>query len=122
MTKEGSGVLPLTFLGEIQNMRKSLALRADLCWDLGRVEEGEERQQVSSGTLTCILAWKPGLPDGQAKGEQQFTAGSGQAQEASLWNETGLSWNCGALGGVFLEHAYSGHSPSLICSWKSSTF
>lgn len=79
----GSGVLPLTFLGEIQNMRKSCALLADLCWDLGRVEEGEERQQVSLRMLTCILAWEPGLPEGQAKGEQQFTTGSGQAQEAS---------------------------------------
>lgn len=55
-----------------------------LFWDLGRVEEeGEERQQVSAGMLTCILTWEPGISEGQAEGKQQFTTWSDQAQEAS---------------------------------------
>lgn len=39
----------------------------DLCWDLGRVEEEEERQQVAAVMLTCFLAWEPWIPEGQAK-------------------------------------------------------
>lgn len=30
------------------------------------------------GRLTCMLAWEPGLPDGQAESKQQFIAWSGQ--------------------------------------------
>lgn len=57
----------------------------NVCWELGQVEEGEEgnRYARGRGMLTCILAREPGLPEGQAKGKQQFTTWSGQAQEAS---------------------------------------
>ena len=55
----------------------------DSCQDLGRLEEGEERQQVSAAMLTCILAWAPGIPEGQAEGAQEITAWSAQAQEAN---------------------------------------
>lgn len=69
MTKETTDVLPLTFLAKIENMR-------DSCWDW----EGWRRWEV----LTCILAWEPGLSEGQTEGKQQFTTRSGQAQKASL--------------------------------------
>ena len=38
---------------------------------------------MSAAMLTCILAWAPGIPEGQAEGAQEITAWSAQAQEAN---------------------------------------
>lgn len=82
MTKEKTGVLPLTFLVKIENMRESSHSSDGFMLGLGRVEEVSAGG--GGGVLTCILAWEPGLSEGQAEGKQQFTTRSGQAQKASL--------------------------------------
>lgn len=83
------------------------------------VEVGEERPRVSAAMRTCVMAWGPGIPEGQAKGVQQLLTWSDQAQEPNPWSKTGVSLNVHGRGGEFsLVHGYNRTCPILICTWQ----